>query len=169
MQVKKDTVSVLDIDGVLNVQRVQFSRPKRANVFDPVAVKYLKRLLRLLDAQLLISSIWRLRGRDVFIKEASLSGFKGIEQYLDDTDWCTSITERGARVDEIMAKLACLSEAKFVIVLDDEFLGGKLHHAGFKSMTVIRTDIYNGILFNNYLELDAAFEEITCLKRSYLC
>lgn len=107
----------LDIDGPMLPLRAYAIRPAgslRLHVFDPLAVALVNGLLTESGAKLVISSTWRLHGREKFEREMADNGLRPAD--LHD-DWRTPQFDH--REDEIQDWLARHPTDAFA-VLDDE-------------------------------------------------
>jgi hypothetical protein len=115
-------VIFLDFDGpmipmrawVLNMDRAKYE------VFDPVAAATVKRALDAAHAKLVITSTWRLDGRDACIRLLEMAG---IDRSYLHADWATPKAGRGgpkSRAAEIYLWLAKHPEVRRHAVIDDE-------------------------------------------------
>jgi hypothetical protein len=134
-------VIFLDVDGVLNGERVILSSPDSRGFshLDPISIGLVRQLCRTAEAKIVVSSTWRL-DRDV-IDKLLLAGFCHSEFHSDYK------TERldGIRGKEIALWLEQHPEVTQHVCLDDDsdFLPGQ---------NLVQTDGINGISADNYYQ-----------------
>ena len=114
-------VIFLDMDGVLSSPRafiVQQDKPDRSDKWiDPIAVRALNMLCRASNAEIVVSSVWRLnRTRDEFRAILERNDFDG----LLHEDWRTIQLQSGFRGDEVAEWLGRHPEVARHLILDDE-------------------------------------------------
>lgn len=116
-------VVFLDIDGVVVTKRSLLDGPKTA---DPSCVARLNSLISETNADVVVSSSWRMAHTIEFIRETlCAAGFSFPERIIDRTEHLTyrvengTVTARAERHDEIRAWLSVNPRDSFVILDDD--------------------------------------------------
>lgn len=140
----------LDIDGVLCSWKDMGKRAADGQrPFKKDAIKYLNRIIELLDAKIVISSTWRkTRTIDDFKKLFDGRGIKG--EVIGLTDELDT-----GRADEIQ-KWIDENEVDYFIIIDDDTRGIEEH---FKyNMNVLRTNLYRCIDKYDFLYVERAYE-----------
>jgi hypothetical protein len=153
----------LDMDGVLCNPRACLAVGNTGGVFsylDPIACLLIKRLCDEHNAKLVISSSWRIM-HDRYSIQAILNAScpnLGNKMYLDDR-WCTSsfngcTADKFGRGREIEAWIKANSTAfnRFAIVDDDSDMEPYMD-------SLVKTDTYNGIGFQDYLKISTLLKE----------
>ena len=122
-------VIFLDFDGVLNSLRSTLALGGCSeHHLDPVAVSLVSRLAREADANVVISSAWRI-GSDVLELRSILSGYSALlaARVIGVTPF--GLACRGAEIASWMAKNPGDHNTSFVILDDDaDMLDGQLRH-----------------------------------------
>jgi hypothetical protein len=134
-------VIFLDIDGVLNGERVILSSPDRRGFshLDPISIGLVRQLCRTAAAKIVVSSTWRLD--DGIIHQLLLAGFCKTEIHPD----FRTARLNGIRGEEIALWLEQHPEVTHHVCLDDDsdFLPGQ---------NLVKTDGVNGISAENYYQ-----------------
>lgn len=137
----------LDFDGVINTEKHIYERHrKRENIletsFDPNAMKYLKEIVDKTEAEIVVTSTWRL-GR--FLKTGRWEEVEDeFRKYdLPDFEGYTPDIDNAIRGDEIQKWLDTegrkLEVNSFVIIDDDNDMGI------YTETNLVQTDRYYGI------------------------
>jgi hypothetical protein len=138
-------VIFLDFDGPMVPIRAYWlpNQTKPAEVFDPVAVSLLNKLIEDSGAKLVISSSWRIMGRDRVVEVLSKNGID--PDHLHD-DWETPRKFTSQRIHEIPLWLADHPEVTHSVAIDDESLNVEF------IPNAVQADTYEGFSLRNYLE-----------------
>lgn len=138
-------VIFLDVDGPLIPTRAVFL-PKQTLLqtqFDPIAVAMVNRLAHDSEALIVISSIWRFKGKE---RITELFCEQGLSLNFHD-DWCTDLSGKDRRHIEINEWLSRHPEVICHLAIDDELI----LDPAIKSIKVCTR---NGISFENYIEAE---------------
>jgi len=136
----------LDVDGVLNTVLSTF-----ANLSQEIWDKNICNLLINIcknnpDVKIVVSSTWRYAGKEDTLQHFNNNGFKS--DYFHE-DWRTPISmQTNARGYEIGLWLTKHPEITAYAILDDD--SDILPH---QNMNFVKTHAYNGITYNQYLDL----------------
>lgn len=145
----------LDIDGPMIPVRawVYEKVTGKDDAFDPVAASFIRRLLDQTDTQLVISSTWRLHGKQCV--EALLAANEIDPDRLHD-DWRTPRLADQTRSDEIRDWLDRHPEIQHYVAIDDE----SLDIVKVPKATLCYT--YDGMLWHNFLECCVYLDYYPC-------
>jgi hypothetical protein len=134
-------VIFLDIDGVLNGERVILSSPDNRgfSYLDPISIGLVRQLCRTAEAKIVVSSTWRLD--DFVLHQLKLAGFCHTDFH---SDFRTARLD-GIRGKEVARWLEQHPEVTHYVCLDDDsdFLPGQ---------NLVKTDGVNGISAENYYQ-----------------
>ncbi len=140
----------LDIDGVLCTHRARASHGLNSTqnkCLDPVACRFVAQLIKEFDAQVVISSTWRMQGRDQFVDVLLRAGQSELINALHQ-NWATDKGGR-CRGEEIQVWLdsARLKSVSHYVILDDDsdMLSKQMPN-------LVKTNGYNGLSFGDYLK-----------------
>lgn len=145
----------LDIDGVLNSTRSYlalngFPRPTQPETLkthnDPVAVGLIRRLCKIAEAKVILSSSWRHSMPLATIGELLELPIIDQTPTLATTDTSDSLRSR-----EILEYLDAHSEVVDFAIVDDMPMGNKLRSRA------VRTSEYEGLTYDDYVQLCRLF------------
>lgn len=174
-------VIFLDFDGPLMPIRGAYMAENYGQLhrkFDPIAVGFLNRIFDTYDVHLVISSTWRIKGKDEVFKLMKQNGLN-YKKVIHPEEWCTpQVSLNKTRVREIMSwdghdilfqdfedmENHCQTYIDYknvndlnILVIDDEDLSYVLSDKIF-----VRADAKNGLTFE-------CFERIIQILDGYKC
>lgn len=154
-----NTVLFLDIDGVLCTLRSHLAYGDKGGLmeaWDPTCCQLIRRLCKLYDCKIVISSTWRNHRRQILSYYLALYGlidyvynFPDFKRSDNDLDWKTPRLGGAIRGLEIQAYLNDHHEFKNYLIIDDDsdMLPSQMPF-------FIKTNTYEGFSSKNFLDCD---------------